>query len=55
MGTRIAVRSGGICQGVTLHLQGIEIVEDFSILRLGSYDVILGIQWLKMLGMTHTN
>lgn len=39
----------------TLHLQGINIVNDFLPLGLGSSDVILGIQWLETLGMTHMN
>ncbi|TXG60604.1 hypothetical protein EZV62_015177 [Acer yangbiense] len=55
MGTGDSVRGEGICKGVTLHLQGINIVEDFLPLGLGSSDVILGIQWLATLGMTHTN
>ncbi|KAK0577832.1 hypothetical protein LWI29_000918 [Acer saccharum] len=55
IGTGDSVKGEGICKGVTLHLQGINIVEDFLPLGLGSSDVILGIQWLATLGMTHTN
>ncbi|KAF8400118.1 hypothetical protein HHK36_013414 [Tetracentron sinense] len=55
MGTGNVVRGEGICRGVTLQLQGIDIVEEFLPLGLGSSEVILGIQWLETLGMTHTN
>ncbi|KAL5573444.1 hypothetical protein UlMin_023041 [Ulmus minor] len=55
MGTVTAVCGEGLCRGVILHLQGIDIVEEFLPLGLGCYDLILGIQWLETLGMTHTN
>ena len=55
MGTEDSVKSEGLCKEVRLQLQGIEIVKDFLPLRLGSSDVILGVQWLETLGMTHTN
>ncbi|KAH9762992.1 hypothetical protein KPL70_001020 [Citrus sinensis] len=55
MGTGAAVKGEGLCRGVTIHLQGIDIVEEFLPLGLGSLDVILGVQWLETLGMTHTN
>lgn len=55
MGTGTAVRGRGLCRGVALHLQGIDVVEEFLPLGLGSADVILGIKWLETLGMTHTN
>lgn len=55
MGTGAAVRGEGLCRGVTIHLQGIDIVEAFLSLGLGSSDAILGVQWLETLGMTHTN
>lgn len=55
MGTGAAVKGEGLCRGVTIHLQGIGIVEEFLPLGLGSSDVILGVQWLETLGMTHTN
>lgn len=35
---------------ISLHLQGIQIIDDFLPLELGSSDVILGIQWLETLG-----
>lgn len=36
-------------------LQGVEVVEDFLPLDLGSSDLILGIQWLETLGVVTVN
>ncbi|XP_068662850.1 uncharacterized protein [Aristolochia californica] len=55
LGTGAALPREGICKGVRLTLQGIEIVEDFLPLELGNIDVILGVQWLETLGGTYTN
>lgn len=44
-----------MCKGVGLSLAGLEIVEDFLPLELGSSDVILGMQWLGTLGGLHVN
>ena len=41
MGTGAAVK-GGVCHGIVLTLQNIEIVEDFLLLELGSVDLFLG-------------
>ena len=43
MGTRLPVNGEGICKGVVLQLQNIEVVEDYLPLKLGSTNVILGI------------
>ena len=40
---------------VGLHLQGVDIIEDFIPLDLGSIDIILGIYWLETLGGTFVN
>ena len=45
----------GICKTVHVHFQGIDIWEDFLPIKLGSADIILGLQWLTTLGMTHTD
>lgn len=50
MGTGFAVQGAGICKGVTLQLQNLEVVKDFLPLELGSSDVILGMKWLSSLG-----
>ena len=53
MGTEDKVSGQGVCKGVTLQLQGVDVYNDFLPLRLGSSNIILGIQWLETLGMTH--
>ena len=50
LGTGTKVYGEGICRQVYLSSQGVEIVEDFFYLELGSLDVILGVQWLEKLG-----
>lgn len=50
MGVGIAVKGEGICKGLKLTAQNVEIVSDFLPLELGSADVILGVQWLETLG-----
>ncbi|XP_042758298.1 uncharacterized protein LOC122198198 [Lactuca sativa] len=55
MGTGDCEKGTGVCKGVLLHLKELDIKEDFLPLRLGSSDVILGMQWLETLGMTKTN
>ena len=47
--------TAGICQGILLQLQGVEIIEDFIALNLDSTDIILGIQWLEIMGGTYIN
>lgn len=42
MGTGDKEDGRGICQGVLLQLQEIDIIEEFVPMRLGSSDVILG-------------
>lgn len=55
LGNGDAIRGEGVCKGITLYLNGgLEIVEDFLPLKLGSSDVILGIAWLEKLGMVLT-
>ncbi|XP_052202680.1 uncharacterized protein LOC127808263 [Diospyros lotus] len=50
MGTGMAVQGADICKGVKLHLQNLQIVENFLPLELGSFDVILGMKWLAAMG-----
>lgn len=45
----------GICSGVLLHLQGIDIIEEFLPISLGNADVILGVKWLATLGTTQND
>ena len=55
MGTGQAIKGEGICKGVVLTIQNIEIVEDFLPLELASADVILGMLWLESLGGMQVN
>lgn len=55
MGTGDSERGTSVCKGVVSHLKELDITEDFLPLRLGSSDVILGMQWLETLGVTKTN
>ncbi|XP_023757803.1 uncharacterized protein LOC111906273 [Lactuca sativa] len=55
MGTGDSEAGRGVCKGILLQLQEVDIVEEFLPLRLGSADVILGMKWLEMLGTTQTN
>ena len=45
----------GECKDVQLHLEGLEVREDFLPLKLGNSDLILGVQWLEKLGPVITN
>lgn len=54
LGTGASVQGQGECKGLLVHIQGIDVVEDFLPLELGNSDIILGIQWLEKLG-TMTN
>ncbi|XP_062113017.1 uncharacterized protein LOC133824158 [Humulus lupulus] len=55
LGMRKATQTQGICRGIGVTIEGIEIVEDFLPLDLGNTDIILPIQWLETLGVTHIN
>ena len=45
----------GVCRRVTIHVQGLVIVQDFISLELGNSDLILGVQWLETLGPVTIN
>lgn len=49
MGTGMEVNGQGVCRNVKLHIQELEICEEFLPLKLGNSDVILGMQWLVKL------
>lgn len=55
MGTGLTIKGEGMCKGVVLSLQNIEIVVDFLPLELGSADVISGMQWLETLDGMQVN
>lgn len=49
------VTSKGKCSGVTVAIQGVEIIEDFLLFELGSSDIVLRYTWLATLGETRIN
>lgn len=55
LGTGLSVKGEGVCRGVIVTLQEIEVVEDFLPLELGNSDMILGIKWLETLGVMTVN
>lgn len=52
MGPRDNEVGRGVCKGMLLQLQAINIIEEFLPLRLGSSDVILGMKRFETLGTT---
>lgn len=57
LGNGETIRGEGLCRAVCVQLEGggLEVVEDFLPLELGSADVILGVQWLEKLGVVKNN
>ncbi|KAI3716153.1 hypothetical protein L6452_23281 [Arctium lappa] len=55
LGAGGGLKGRGICKGVRVWMQGIEIYEDFLPLELCNSDIILGIQWLQSLGTMQVN
>lgn len=53
VGSGNSMQGEGLRQGINLHLQGINITDDFLPLGLITVDAILGIQWFEALEMTH--
>nr|GEY30190.1 hypothetical protein [Tanacetum cinerariifolium] len=45
----------GMCKGVVVSLPGMQLIEDFLLLELGSTYLILGIKWLQTLGDVNIN
>ncbi|XP_031265006.1 uncharacterized protein LOC116123364 [Pistacia vera] len=50
VGNGFTIRREGICRGVPLRMQGIELCQDYFPFELGGADVVLGISWLSTLG-----
>ncbi|XP_056849743.1 transposon Tf2-1 polyprotein isoform X1 [Raphanus sativus] len=51
LGTGIIVQGLGVCTQVPLHIQGLEFVVDCIALELSGVDLVLGVQWLRKLGL----
>lgn len=54
LGTGETVQSQGECQSVVLQLHGLTIVENFMPIKLGNFDLNMGLQWLEKLGTMMT-
>nr|QIA97942.1 hypothetical protein AP_R.00g000396-v1.0.a3 [Amaranthus palmeri] len=55
LGNGEQIKKAGICQKLSVEIQGIVIVDDFLLLELGNTDMILGLQWLERLGEITVN
>ena len=55
MGTGLSVQVAGLCKGVVLQLQDVEVKANFLPLNLGSADIIIRMQWLETLGGMQVN
>lgn len=55
LGNGEAVRGSGECRNVLLHLDTVDIVQEFLPFMLGNPGMILGVQWMEKLGAVTTN
>lgn len=49
------VKGQGVCKDMILRLQELEVTEKYFPLRLGSFDLVLGVGWLRTLGRMGTD
>lgn len=55
LGTVISVQGCGVCREVSIVLPSMSFQADCVVLELGSVDIILGVQWLRTLGVCTVN
>ncbi|XP_027343350.1 uncharacterized protein LOC113855916 [Abrus precatorius] len=55
LGTGTQLQSKKVCEGVRLDVQGVAIVQTFYLIKLGSVDIVLGMEWLQRLGTITAN
>jgi hypothetical protein len=44
-----------ICKNLQWKMQGVQFQADIFVMKLQNYDMVLGIQWLKLLGNVLSN
>ncbi|GAU16969.1 hypothetical protein TSUD_37270 [Trifolium subterraneum] len=50
LGDGSCARTKGVCEGLEIDMEGVEVVVDAQVFELGCVDVVLGIEWLRTLG-----
>ena len=55
VGNGMNFQQQGVCREVQVLIQGCEVVDDFFPFELGSADLVLGVTWLRTLGMVHAD
>ena len=55
VGTGIVVTEPGVCTQVSLMVQSVDLKNDFIILEPSSVDIILCVQWLRILGKSEVD
>lgn len=55
LGFGTAIKEKGVCEAVELMLNELKMIANFLPLELGGVDVVLGMQWLYLLGKTEVD
>lgn len=55
IGTGERVRNKGVCRGVNITVQGVQIEQKFFMMELGGTEMVLGMDWLASLGDIKAN
>lgn len=55
MGNGLTIKADGVCKGVALSLQNLEVIEEFLPIELGGNDLVLDMKWLESLGHMQVN
>ena len=55
VGNGMNFQQQGVCRELRVLIQGCEVIDDFFPFELGSADLVLGVTWLRTLGMVHAD